>query len=159
MLTDGKVWLAPFFVHHADAVYLSWFDTPAVKQFIARRPASLEEAKRYVLDKVADPHCWFFRILLSDRPIGTLKLDLDAREKTVCWLGLMIGDASAHGQGIGPRAIWLGCCYAFDHLGAVTVKAGISRENLASIRAFEKTGFQIGEFPDRPADVLAWKER
>lgn len=159
ILTDGKVGLGAFEETHCDRRYLSWFRNPMVKKFIVRRPQTLAEARCYVVGRLLDYHCRFFSIYLKDRRVGTLKLEQSRPDPKVWWLGVMIGDKVAQGQGVGPRAIWLACCYAFDRLGAQELLAGISRKNVPSIKAFLKAGFAYRDFPGRPADVLAWKRR
>lgn len=159
MLTDGRVGLDLFEKSHCDRRYLRWFKNPAVKRFIRNRPTTLAAARCYVIGRLRDRHCRFFSIYLRTRRVGTLKLEQSKVDPTTWWLGLMIGDASAQGHMVGPRAIWLACYYAFDHLKATEILAGISRDNVASIKAFQKAGFQIGYFPGRPANVLAWKRR
>ena len=67
----------------------------------------------------------------------------------------MIGDPLARGRGVGPRAIWLGCLYAFDRLKAGQVRAGIDRDNRTSVRAFEKSGFRF----TTGDKIEAWKDR
>lgn len=159
ILTDGKVGLGPFEEHHCDRQYLGWFKNPMVKRFILRRPKTLPEARSYVRERFLDHHCRFFSIYLRAGRVGTLKLQESVTDPRVWWLGVMIGDKNAQGQGVGPRAIWLACCFAFDQLGAQEILAGISRDNVASIKAFVKAGFAYRDFPGRPADVLVWKRR
>ena len=152
ILTDGKVSLRPFTERHADRRYLDWFRTPAIRRFITHRPNTIAEARAYVTAKLLDHGCRFFSIYLGKKRVGTLKLDGEVGR--TWWLGLMVGEPSARGQGIGPRAIWLGCCYAFDVLKAEKVLAGIDHANKASVRAFQKAGFNIATDPDR---MVAWK--
>lgn len=160
ILTDGRVGLGTFERFHCDAIYFGWFRNPMVRRFIKNRPATLRAARRYVEARLRDQaHCQFFSVYLGSHRVGTLKIEESNTDPRIWWLGVMIGDKSAQGHGVGPRAIWLACCYAFDRLAASEIVAGISRDNVASIKAFQKAGFMIGYFPGRPADVLAWKRR
>ena len=158
-LTDGKVSLRPFTERHADRRYLGWFRNPAIRRFITHRPNTIAEARAYVMARLVDPGCRFFSIYLKDRRVGTLKLERSRPDPKVWWLGLMIGEKSAQGHGVGPRAIWLACCYVFDQLPAEEIMAGMARDNHDAVKAFIKAGFAYRDFPGRPADVLAWKRR
>ena len=157
ILTDGLVGLGPFEEAHCDRRYLAWFKNPTVRRFIKNRPTSLADAQCYVTGKLLDHACRFFSIYLGRKRVGTLKLER-GEPATVWYLGLMVGDPSARGHGVGPRAIWLACCYAFDRLKAAEVRAGIDPENRASIRAFEKAGFEF-EMELFGQKMIAWKRR
>ena len=155
ILTDGKVSLRPFTERHADRRYLGWFQNPAIRQFIKYRPTTMANAMGYVTAKLLDVNCRFFSIYLGTKRVGTLKLER-GEPCDVWYLGLMIGEAAARGQGVGPRAIWLGCCYAFDAIKAREIRAGIDPRNTASIKAFQKAGFEVGEIGGK---MLAGKRR
>ena len=154
MLSDGRVALRAFTERHANDTYLSWFKDPEVAQFITHRPETLSAAKAYVTGKLLDHDCRFFSIDWKRERIGTLKLQRDTRDRAIWWLGLMIGDPCARGHGLGSRAIWLGCCYAFDTLKAGKIMAGIDHANKASVRCFEKAGFCMASDPEK---IVAWK--
>ena len=58
-------------------------------------------------------------------------------------ISIVIGEASAHGQGFGTEAIRLITAHAFDTLNLHKVTAGTWATNLGSRRAFEKAGFVL----------------
>lgn len=153
-LADGVVELRPFTMRMVDRRYLNWFSDPDITRFIANRPKDLAEARQYARDKLLDTNCRFFSIYALGARVGTLKLDRDKTDPEDWWVGVMIAEAVWRGCGIGPRALWLGCLYAFDRLRARKVYAGIDHANKASVRAFEKAGFRFTQDPDR---IVAWK--
>ena len=55
----------------------------------------------------------------------------------------MIGDKKYWGKGYGTETIKLVVDYAFDRLGLNKVVAGAVAANQASIKAFQKVGFEI----------------
>lgn len=154
-ISDGQVELRPFTERAANRQYLAWFADPEVARFIIHRPKDLAEARAYARETLRDPHCRFFSIYMLGSRIGTLKLKRHYADDEECWwLGVMIGDPAGRGCGVGPRAVWLGCLYAFDRLHATRVIAGIDHANKASARAFQKAGFELRVDPDR---IVAWK--
>ena len=153
-ISDGQVELRPFTERAANRQYLAWFSDPGVARFITHRPKDLADARGYARSKLRDPHCRFFSLYMLGSRVGTLKLERDQADEECWWLGLLIGDPAWRGCGIGPRALWLGCLYAFDRLHARKVLAGIDHANKASARAFQKAGFELRGDPDR---IVAWK--
>lgn len=153
LLSDGRVSLRPMTPGGANRIYLRWFADPEVARWILHRPKTLREAHAYVKAKLSDLRVRFFSIYLQHRRVGTLKLEYNEADKC-WWVGLMIGESSGRGKGVGPRAIWLATLYAFGVLGAKEVRAGIHPDNAASIRSFEKAGFRVRR---KGETMIAWK--
>lgn len=142
-LSDGIVTLRPFTPADCDQTYLRWLRDPEVTKFLKFPTVTLREARRYVLEAVRNPDARFFAICLGRRKIGTIKLAPINWDKESAEIGLMIGAKDVWGQGHGRRAILLACRYAFERLDLVAVTAGIEPGNVASVKAFERAGFDL----------------
>lgn len=79
---------------------------------------------------------------LQNNPIGLIDLyDFDPRHKRA-GIGLIISGTENRNKGAGTEALSLIVQYAFEVLELHQVFAHITEENKASIRLFEKMGFQ-----------------
>lgn len=72
------------------------------------------------------------------RPVGLVRFD---QEDSVCIISVSVS-ANRRGKGLGTRLIQAGCEHLFETTSAETVAAYIKPENMASIRAFKRAGFQ-----------------
>jgi RimJ/RimL family protein N-acetyltransferase len=55
---------------------------------------------------------------------------------------IFIGEPSAVGVGVGPRAVDLLCRYLFDQRGAASVQLVAAQANASALRAYAKVGFR-----------------
>ena len=76
----------------------------------------------------------------DDRPLGLLNLQL-REEQDVAEIAVSVFP-EARGRGIASRAIRLGAIWGLHELGLQRVFAQAAADNMASIRAIEKAGFQ-----------------
>jgi RimJ/RimL family protein N-acetyltransferase len=75
-------------------------------------------------------------------PIGIADLfNVDFRF-SVAQFGMMIGEASSRGKGLGTEVVRLMLDYAFTALGLSNVMLTVAEYNLAGRRAYEKAGFK-----------------
>jgi RimJ/RimL family protein N-acetyltransferase len=79
----------------------------------------------------------------TEKHIGNIKLGLINPIHKYAEVGLVIGDKSFWGKGIGTEAIKLVVEFAFNTLLLNKVTAGIYSNNIASLKAFQKLGFEI----------------
>jgi RimJ/RimL family protein N-acetyltransferase len=76
----------------------------------------------------------------DDRPLGLLNLQL-REDQEIANLAVSVFP-EARGRGIASRALRLGALWGLRELGLARVAAEAAVDNLASIRAIEKAGFQ-----------------
>jgi RimJ/RimL family protein N-acetyltransferase len=86
---------------------------------------------------------WF---IIYDRatwqPVGHIDLfEIDWRSRTAT-LGLLIGEATARGRGLGSETVSLMLDYAFTALGLNSVMLLVDSFNLAGQAAYRKAGFR-----------------
>lgn len=78
----------------------------------------------------------------SDSFVGTCKLDKISVADRSAEIGIMIGDASVHGQGIGKKTYALLLEYAFRVMGLNRVWGTCFSDNAGSKKLFEALGFK-----------------
>ena len=159
-LETQRMILEPLAQRHAAGPYLAWMNEPGVTRYMESRfrGHSREELERFIADANAAESTLLLGMFLKDdggRHIGNVKLAIDPPHRRA-ELGLMIGEPSAWGQGLGTEAIDAVTRHAFAALGMHKVTAGCYGDNAASLRAFLKAGFaQEGVRPShyRSGDV------
>lgn len=128
--------------------YLSWLQDPQVTHYLEGNPNgyTLESLDAYVHAREKDS--WFFGIYANDEYVGNIKAGpLNWRHKHAD-IGIMIGERSVWGKGVGTQAIELLADYCFTN-GMHVLTAGIIEGNLGSVKAFIKAGFTYaGDFPE-----------
>ena len=94
---------------------------------------------RWLTNRLADPQCYLWLALdAADKPIGQVRFDLEAQEAIIS-VSLC---PESRGQNLGPLTIRNACRRLFTVAPAVTIVAFIKTDNLASVRAFTRAGFQ-----------------
>lgn len=159
----------------ADATeeYASWLGDPEVNRWLSVKTATPDTQREYIEAWAKRKDARLFAICCHDRAhppfplqtcegrvIGSLKLELllgyPNASPDVVVLALMIGDKTHWGRGIATLAIRAGTELAFQMWPTIVeVQAGIHPRNIGSVRAFEKSDYQI----DWPARVWAMYKR
>jgi len=140
----GRVSLVriPFMGTHLDStidpiLWCRWLNDPQVRRHLESKGRWTEKRLREWV--AANSAARIMAINVDYRPVGTLKLD-NLKRGEWATLGLMIGEKSVWGRGVGPHAIEKACRIA-RRAGGWGVWAGIREANQGSRRAFAKAGF------------------
>ncbi len=144
-LEGERVYLRPVVPSDATADYVGWLNDPETTRFLESGAVveTVESISAYIARYQDRSDALFLAIVLKDgdRHVGNLKLEpIDWRHRKAT-LGIMIGDASARGKGIGTEAVVLALRFAFDRLGLHRVALGVTADNLPGIRCYRKIGF------------------
>ena len=127
--------------------YLSWLNDRTVNQYLETRyvPQSLESLRDYWSKHRDDPNSpWFAICLRSTKAhIGNIKLGPIEWIHRRSYVSLFIGDRSCWGNGYATESITAIRDWAFLELDLQKLNACIDSSNLASRRAFEKSGFVL----------------
>lgn len=163
-VSGEKVRIAAMDASHAEGPYLGWLKDEAVTRFLEARLTDYDggRLRAYIDAENQRPNTVFFGVFTIDdgRHVGTVKLAQISSAHRHCELGLMIGDRSVWGQGIGTETIALATDYAFRVLGLHKVNAGAYSDNVASQRAFLKVGYSIeGRCLEDRWNGAAWVDR
>lgn len=143
----GNVLLKSISMEHVSNTYLSWLNDPQVTEGIITtvNQYNLEKLGEYVKKMIADESTYMFAIhdKLTDHHIGNIKLyDIHHVNKT-CGLGLMIGDKTYWGRGVGTDACNALADFAFDTLNMRKIWLTAFCNNPAAVGLYRKVGFEI----------------
>lgn len=124
--------------------YVEWLNDPETNRYMEFRFTvwTREKLIKYMSERRAETE-YFFAICMRDDNIhiGNIKLGSIDRDHLRADIGLMIGDKSYRGRGLGAEAVRLVTEFAFTHIKLQKLTAGAYIDNVASIKAFEKCGF------------------
>ena len=141
-MEDDRLFLRPM-TYEDSALIVGWRNNPRVmSRYIYREKFTLEGQQRYYREKVASGRVLQFIAVEKETgtPIGCVVLDDIHPQYAEC--GNWIGEDTAIGKGYSPRMIRLACAYAFRKLGLQDIVARIFVSNPASLRSYERAGFE-----------------
>lgn len=143
--------LIPMSVDLVSERYAFWLNDPEVVRFSENRHSkhSLDSCAAYVasIDGIRS-HLW--AIMLDGEHVGNVGASRDIPNKTAD-LGIMIGERSAWGRGIGSRAYGMAADLLLGN-DCRMVTGGTMAANTGMLRIFAKCGFSIDGY--RPAFFL-----
>jgi ribosomal-protein-alanine N-acetyltransferase len=124
--------------------YVSWLNNPSINRFLEVRNSlvTLRTQKNFVEEvNSSKDSCLFGIFTLDNTLIGTTKIGPINFTHRTASLGILIGASEYHGLGFGSSAINT-ACNLFQENGLLRkINAGVMSANIASVRAFEKSGF------------------
>jgi len=121
-----------------DAEYLFKLanDPETRKNSFNPKPIEWPEHKSWFYEKLKDPNSYIYICSLEKQLIGTVRID-KREDETIIGVAL---DLSYRGLGLGSKIIRLGCNEFWkDNENAIL--AYIKKDNIGSIKSFEKAGF------------------
>lgn len=162
-LKGTQVYLRAITLSDATEEYVQWVNDPEVTKGLATGvyPSGIENLKSYITGVINDPNAIMFAVCdLEGVHIGNIKLDRFDHIAKTAELGLMIGNKSYWGKGIGSEMCRLILEYAFKELNLRKVSLTVFSNNPAAIKLYQKLGFEIegtlkqhvfaeGEFHDK----------
>jgi RimJ/RimL family protein N-acetyltransferase len=145
-LTGERIYLRPVVPSDATPSYVGWLNDPETTRYLESGAIreTADSIAAYIQRYQNNPNALFLAIVLKDgdRHVGNIKLEpINWRHQNAI-LGIMIGDPTARGRGIGCEAIALTLRYCFDVLQLHRVALGVAADNLPGIRCYQKIGFQ-----------------
>lgn len=127
--------------------YLSWLNDPEVTRYLetGQFPSTKKEVQRYVERYQHSKTNLLFAIIdrVTHQHIGNVTLNHIHPIHRTADTGLMIGRKEFWGQGYASEAWGLLLDYAFQRLGLRKIIAGAVADNVASLVALKKLGFQV----------------
>jgi RimJ/RimL family protein N-acetyltransferase len=135
-------YLTPLDESDVTQAYVDGLNDPVVHRFLVgprSRVQTPDLVRGFVRANRDDAHAILFGLFVDGRLRGTARLHDIGRDGA--YLGLAIFDRGIWGQGWGSRMVDGVTRYAIGELGLPAVRAVIEEENLASRRAFEKSGY------------------
>lgn len=118
-----------------------WAIDPVIRKYSFNQHIILpEEHSSWFLEKVKDSHSSYFIVTLQNTPLGAIRFDLKGTDAIISYHV----DSGYHGSGIGLAVLKAGIekYSKCKHTYPVNRLVGyVHRENIASIRIFERFGF------------------
>lgn len=129
-------------------VYVGWLKNPRVNRYLESRFSihTIESTRQFVENCLASPSSLLLGIRsihLQGAHVGNIKIASIDRHHGLGEVGILVGDKSAWGRGIGSAAIQLLMNIAREELGLRKLTAGCYASNIGSQKAFLKAGFYI----------------
>lgn len=131
--------------------YARWFRDKEICRWISLPTPTIAECRDYIAEHRRNPDVMLWGIFFDGLEIphvGNIKAERilghpgqQGPDQAV--LGLMVG--RLRGMGIGPAAIRQAARWCFRHWKVGCVAAGVHPFNVRSMRAFEKSGFQVAD--------------
>ncbi len=143
---EGKlIYLRAIEREDANENYLKWLNEPQITAGLASGtfPSTLTALKSYVEQKSTDKNTVMLAICdqKTNKHIGNIKLDNFDWVSSTCELGVLIGDTSFWGKGIGYEVCKLTIDYAFSQLNIRKILLAVYANNMAAIKVYQKLGF------------------
>jgi RimJ/RimL family protein N-acetyltransferase len=141
-----SIYLRALELSDASERYLSWINDEEVTRGLASGvyPSTIEDLKKYVQSLSGSKNAVMFAICdkQNDLHIGNIKLDNFDWVNRTCELGLLLGDRTYWGKGIGTEVMKITLLYAFEQLNLRKVVLAVYANNPGAIKLYEKVGFQ-----------------
>lgn len=146
-LRGSNVLLSPMMESDVTSSYLEWLSNPKINRFLETRfqDHTLDSLREFVRGFQDNPNSILFKIELVDslQHVGNVKLGPIDWNHGFADTGILIGDESLHGRGIGTEVIVLIRDYAFHELSLRKLMASAYEENVGSIKLYQRAGFEI----------------
>lgn len=143
IVVGQKIYLSPVKVGDAEE-YVKWMCDSSIIKGLGKQDMqiNLEEEKKY-LQQLIDSKALSFSVidLKSDELLGNYGIFSVDKKNKIADIGGFIGYSTERGKGYGTEAIELVTDYAFNVLNMDTVQSEVYDFNIASIKSFEKNGF------------------
>jgi [ribosomal protein S5]-alanine N-acetyltransferase len=125
--------------------YLSWLSNTEVRKFIAAaaKTKSLSDLKQYVRDRIGRNDILFLGIFEknSGLHIGNIKYEPVNSDLGYAIMGILIGDPKYRGKGVTVEVLIASAQWLKSHRKIKQILLGVTKDNTAAIRAYEKVGF------------------
>ena len=130
--------------------YVSWLNNPKVNRYLEVRHTfhTIESCKIFVCSMNASEENYLFGLFSKQgkEHIGNIKIGFINRHHNRAEVSLFIGDDRLWGKGLATEAILRITSWGFEFLGLAKIEAGCYSENIGSLKAFLKAGYQVEGF-------------
>ena len=126
--------------------YLSWMCDAQITQNLVKPSNELttKDLYEYVnsLRESDNNYIFAIREIKNGMHLGNLRIGPIDWSKKDSKFGIMIGDASFHGKGIGTEALELTVDFGFNFLDLKTFTLEVTDNNIAAIKVYKKIGMR-----------------
>ena len=151
VIETDRFLLRPLTEADATERYLKWLANEDARRFIAAASVTntLETLRRFVRDRDGRDDVLFLGIFdrRTGLHIGNIKYEPLDSANGFAVMGLLIGDAEYRGRGAAGEALAASAAWLQRHRKIKQIVLGVQKDNVAAIRAYEKSGFKIARTP------------
>ncbi|MFC4991834.1 GNAT family N-acetyltransferase [Rubritalea tangerina] len=144
-LDGNSVFLRKLSLDDVTVRYERWLNDRAVTEYleVGSFPNTISDIQSFVADTNKNSNMLFLGIFLkeNDEHVGNIKLGPIDWVHRRAELGIMVGEESARGVGVGKESIDLVLRHAFSRLNLHRVSLGVIADHIGAIRCYEKVGF------------------
>jgi len=142
--------------------YLSWLCDSDAERFItaAADTKAISDLKEYVSDRIGRVDIFFLGIFekATGLHIGNIKFEPVNSELGYALMGMLIGEPECRGKGVAAEVLLASAQWLKRNRNITQILLGVSKNNTAAIRAYEKVGFKFSKsefLPDHPS-LMVW---
>lgn len=151
-------------IHDADAPKIQkwWSDDETLDLLMSNRVdrRGLSDAFDWIKECNDDNSQFLFGVCYKDSLVGFSRIMYVNNYGGNCMIGILIGDKTFRGCGIGTKSLQATLDFAFNELKMRTIKAEIREDNIASIELFGSVGFQcVGSYSTWQSNLTGEKFR
>ena len=149
--TNCRLYLRNASLEDLEITY-AWANHPHTRQYaFNQRFISPEEHSNWFTGKIADHNCIYKLLVSGNEPVGSIRFDLKGDEGLISYL---IGPGHI-GKGFGKKMLGLAILRMEKERTEIkSIKGLVKKENIASVKVFEKLGFDKTELDE---DVLEFR--
>ena len=127
--------------------YVDWMNDPEVVQYTMQKDKlhSMESVTRYVEEISGREDVHFFGFFHEGRHIGNIKLGPIDKQDGSADISYIIGRKDYWNKGVASAAVKAVSDFGLGEIGLGKIHAYVVEENVASVKALEKAGFEVAE--------------
>lgn len=128
--------------------YIAGLNDPDVNRYlvaVAEHEQTEASVSEFVRHSFVTSNEMLFGLWLenSAQHCGTVRLHGIDWKNRAAHIGVCLFDQSCRGKGVGAAAVIAVTKWAIEHLGLRWIEAGVYRENIASLKMFERIGYDL----------------
>lgn len=149
--TNNRLYLRNASIEDLEITY-TWANHPHTRQYTFNQKfISPEEHSNWFIKKISEKNCVYKLLVLGDKPVGSIRFDINGDEGLISYLVA----PNKTGKGLGTKLLELSVLGLENERKDIkSIKGLVKKENIASIKIFEKSGFDKTELDE---DVLEFR--
>lgn len=142
MIFTNRFILRPLNVDDVSERYAGWLSDQATSKYISAC-LSLADLQQYVYERTSQEDVLFLGIFekITNLHIGNIKYEPVNSKLRYAIMGILIGEAEWRGKGVASEVLLASAKWLCNNRNIQQIILGVSRSNLAAIRAYRKVGF------------------
>lgn len=131
--------------------YLGWLSDYEAKKWISAAVATkkLSDLRQYVLERIGRDDILFLGIFekTNGLHIGNIKYEPVNSDLGYAIMGMLIGDHAYRSKGVAAEVLSASAGWLKEHRNIRQIVLGVSKDNPAAVKAYEKVGFVAKDTP------------